>query len=224
MTKARELVERVAKALQDEELTRWTEPEMLDWLSEAQIAVARTPSAYTITCLHHLKEGTRQYMPSDAWSLITITRNFDEEGTPLYPVRIVARALLDACEPDWHLQSRAPLVENYVYDDRSPKEFYVYPPNDGTGIVELTYCGIPAPIESMDDEIVLDDTFIPPLVDYMLYRANAKETDYATGVQSASAFFASYQQELANAMSARGILTPNASMSEGAVNPNGGTE
>lgn len=224
MTKAKDLISRVAKALQDTDYTRWTQEEMLDWLSEAQIAVARTPGAYAITTRFHLKEGTRQEMPEDAWSLLTITRNFDPDGVPLYPVRIVARMLLDACEPDWHLQAEQPLVENYIYDDRSPQEFYVYPPNDGTGIVELVYCGIPRALESMDDILVVDDTFIPPLVDYLLYRANAKETDYASGVQSAAAFFTSYQQELSAAVSARGLMTPNASLSSGNANPNGSTE
>ena len=224
MTQAGELITRVAKALQDPEYTRWTMKEMLEWLSEAQIAVARTPGAYPVVKHAPLKKGTRQILPEDAWSLLTITRNFDEEGTPLYPVRIVPRVLLDACEPDWHRQAETPIVENYIYDDRTPKEVYVYPPNDGTGIVELIYCGIPAPIESMETELVVDDTYIPPLVDYLLYRANAKETDYASGVQSAAAFFSAYQQELSAAVTARGVITPNAALAGGSVNSNGSTE
>lgn len=224
MTQAKVLINRAAKAVQDPDFVRWTKEEMLAWLSEAQIAVARTPGAYSINRKVHLEKGTLQQLPKDAWSLLTVTRNFDEEGNPISPVRIVARALLDASVPSWHSDPEEPLVENYLYDDRIPQEFYVYPPNDGTGIVELIYAGIPSPITSMEDELVVDDTFIPPLMDYILYRANAKETDYASGIQSAAAFFSAYQQELGAAMTVRGTVTPNASLSPGSPNPNGGTE
>ena len=223
MTTALEVLERASRQLQDPEFVRWTKPEMLDWLSEAQIAIARVPGAYPITKVIQLGHGTRQFLPADAWHLITITRNFDGDK-PREPVRLVTRHLLDACVPDWHMVPEFPLVENYTYDDRTPKEFYVFPPNDGFGCVEIVYSGIPAEITSETDELVVDDTYLPALVSYVIYRANCKESDYSAGVQSATVYFQAYGAEMDNSHQARGLTTPNSALQGGPVNANGGTE
>lgn len=224
MTRAQEILERVAVTLEDPEFVRWPKAELLDWVSEAQIAIARTPGTYSVTKRVKLKEGTRQELPADAWGLLSVTRNFDEDDRPMTPVRLVTRSLLDCCVPDWHMLPEYPIVENYVYDDRYPKEFYVFPPNDGSGTVEVVYMGIPQEVTSEDDVLILDDTYLPAILNYVLFRALSKESDYAAGAQSAAAYFSAYQSELQSAMATRGQTTPNATMVPGAVAPNGGTE
>lgn len=225
MTKAKEIIDRVVTVLQDPEFVRWDKPQLLDWISEAQIAIARTPGAHSRIVAMRLKTGTMQDLPQDAWGLISITRNVDEDGAPLTPVRLVTRALLDVYFPYWHMITPRPLVENYTYDDRFPKQFSVFPPNDGSGSVEVIYSAIPAEITDEDDEIALDDTFIPAIVSYALYRATAVESDYAPGVQNAASWYQSYTAELAQAMQIRGQITPNAAlMPDQPVNANGGTE
>lgn len=222
---AKELLDRITKTLQDPDYVRWNKEELLDWISEAQIAIARTPGAYSKVSVISLKQGTRQELPADAWELLTITRNVDEDGVPLTPVRITTRSLLDAYFPQWHMLAERPLVENYVYDDRFPRMFSVYPPNDGTGRVEAIYAGIPAPITDETTEIELDDTFVPALLSYALYRATSKDSDYAPGTQNAAAWYQSYQSELSQGMQTRGQVTPNAAlMPNQPVNATGGTE
>lgn len=224
MTIALDIMERAAKTLQDPEYVRWTKPEMLEWLSEAQVAIARTPGAYSKVKIIPLVEGTKQSIPEDGWSLLTVTRNFDLEDVPLTPVRLVTRSLLDAVVPTWHLERPEQLVENYVYDDRFPKQFFVYPPNDGSGQVEVIYMGIPVALTDEKQELELDDTFVPALVSYVLFRAFSKESDYSSGAQSAAQYFQAYSSELVAAMQARGQTTPNASLMPGPVGSNGGTE
>ena len=71
----------------------------------------------------------------------------------------------------------------------------------------------------------LDDTFVPALVSYVLYRAlSRKESDYSSGAQSAVQYFQAYSSELTAAIQARGQTTPNAALMPGVVNANGGTE
>lgn len=224
MTIALDIMERAAKTLQDPEYVRWTKPEMLEWLSEAQVAIARTPGAYSKVKIIPLVEGTKQSIPEDGWSLLTVTRNFDLEDVPLTPVRLVTRSLLDAVVPTWHLERPEQLVENYIYDDRFPKQFFVYPPNDGSGQVEVIYMGIPVPLTDEKQKLELDDTFVPALVSYVLFRAFSKESDYSSGAQSAAQYFQAYSSELVAAMQARGQTTPNASLMPGPVGSNGGTE
>jgi hypothetical protein len=223
--KVKELLGRVTATLQDPEYVRWKKPELIEWFSEAQIAIAKTPGAYSKRAVVHLKEGTVQSLPADAWELLSITRNIDEDGVPLTPVRLTTRSLLDAYFPQWHMIAEKPLVENYIYDDRFPKEFSIYPPNDGTGAVEVVYAGIPAELTDEEDELVLDDSYAQALVNYALYRATSKESDYAPGAQNASAWYQSYLGEIQQNTQARGQATPSSALMPGqAVNANGGTE
>lgn len=209
MVKAEELVIKAARALQDSEYVRWSKEELLEWVSEAQIAIARTPGTYTKVEFVKLKEGTRQSLPSDGWALCEVIRNVDEDGTPLTPVKLVTRALLDAAVPTWHMRAGRLLVENYVYDERTPTDFFVYPPSDGEGHVEIAYMAIPKQITDGEQEMELDDTFMPAILNYVLYRATSKEADFAPGLQSATAFFQSYMQELSAAMRIRSAGSPN---------------
>lgn len=224
MTTALDIMGRASLALQDPEYVRWTRKEMLEWISEAQVAIARTPGAYSKVEVVDLVEGTKQHLPDDAWALVSITRNVDEDGTYLRPVRLVTRSLLDSAIPDWHMEAGKPLAENYVYDERTPKCFYVYPPNDGNGHLECIYMGIPAKVTEETQELELDDTFVPALVSYVLYRATGKESDYASGLQSASSFYQSYMSELAQGLESRGRTSPNGSFANTPVAENGGTE
>lgn len=223
--KVKELLGRVTRTLQDPDYVRWNKEELIAWASEAQVAIARTPGAYSKRAVVRMKEGTVQHLPDDAWELLSVTRNVDEDGVPLTPVRLTTRSLLDAYFPQWHMISERPLVENYVYDDRFPKEFSVYPPNDGSGSVELVYAAIPAELSSEDDELVLDDSYVPALVSYVLYRATSKESDYAPGAQNAAAWYQSYTGEIQQSVQGRGQVTPSSSLMPGqTVNANGGTE
>ena len=223
--KVKDLLDRVTRTLQDPDYVRWSKEELIEWFSEAQIAIAKTPGAYSKRAVVRLKEGTVQSLPADAWELLSITRNVDEDGVPLTPVRITTRSLLDAYFPQWHMIAPKPLVENYVYDDRFPKEFSIYPPNDGTGAVELVYAGIPAELTGEDDDLVLDESYAPALVSYALYRATSKESDYAPGIQSAASWYQSYLGEIEQNSQARGQTTPSSALMPGqTVNANGGTE
>ena len=45
--------------------------------------------------------------------------------------------------PDWHSGLGTVLVKHFVYSERDLKHFYVYPPNTGTGTMELVYSASP---------------------------------------------------------------------------------
>lgn len=223
MTQALAILEKAATVLQDPDYVRWTKEEMLVWLSEGQMAIARTPGAYTKTKVVDLVEGTRQVIPADAWALLTVSHNVDEDGTALGAVRISTRAILDCYEPNWHMATEKPLVETFVYDDRFPREFNVYPPNDGTGRLEVTYSAIPEKLTSETDELELEQMFEPALLSYVLYRANSKDSDYAPGLQAATAYFQAYSQEVQAGLAIHMSTSPNASVVSGPVKPSGAT-
>lgn len=224
MLVAEDLINKCSVTLKDPEFVRWTKDELLSYLDEAQREIARTPGANVKTVMHSLVEGTKQAMPDDAYAMLTITRNWSECDNPTLPVRITTRALLDSFNPFWHMDPCTAVVENYVYDDRTPREFFVYPPNDGYGTVELMYCAIPEKLTSITDSLELREEFEVPLMMYTLYRAYTKDSDYSAGLQLASSFYTSYMSSLQAVMQQKGMATPNASLVQGAVKPNGGTE
>lgn len=211
MTTALDIMTRATRITHDEQYKRWSKAEMLDWTSEAQIIVARNPGVYNKTVVQSLDKGSRQFLPKDGWGLITATCNVGEYGLGSV-VKVTTRDLLDSFNPYWHSDPAQRIVESYVYDTRQPTEFSVYPPNDGTGKLEITYMAIPKQFTDPSEEIVLDDTYIPALVNYVVYRAYCKESEYSPGISNAQAYFSAYQQELLTALSVRDSTTPNATL------------
>lgn len=181
---AQTIIDRVRTQLIDTGTTqRWTDSELLKWLSDGQRSVvAFAPSASSTDAVLQLASGTKQSIPSDGHMLLTIVRNTDVTGTTGGRVcRIVTRELLDAQNPDWHNSSNSTTVQNYIFDPMEPKKFYVYPPNDGTGYVECVYSVMPSDLTSVSDVLDVQDIYQTALVDYVLFRAHQKDSDFAAG-------------------------------------------
>lgn len=223
MLVAGDLITKCAITLKDPEFVRWSQDELLMYLDEAQRDIARNPGAYVKTVVLPMVEGTKQALPEDSNQLMTVVRNYDGEE-PREPVRLTTRELLDAFEPHWHVSPKHQVVENYIYDDRNPAVFFVYPPNDGTGAVEIQYNAVPPKITQLTDELSIRDEFETPLMMYVLYRAYTKDSDYSSGLNLANTFFQSYVQGTTGVLQARGINTPNTALVSGAVNSSGSTE
>ena len=225
MLVAGDLIKKCSITLKDPEFVRWTEDELLAYLDEAHREIARVaPGSYVKTVVQDLVKGSKQALPADAFLLVSVVRNMTELDEPCEPVRITTRALLDSFEPHWHMCPHRRLAENYVYDDRTPKVYYVYPPNDGSGHVEVMYNAIPEKLTAISDVLVLRNEFETPLMMYVLYRAFCKDSDYSAGLEVASNSYQSYTVSLKQAMDAVGTKTPNTNLIKGAVKPNGGTE
>lgn len=193
-----QIINKAAIQLLDTSNTRWTRPELLGWLNSGQRqCVLIQPNSHADTAVMQLAAGTRQKLPPDGWTLLDVYRNMGTNGTtPGRVIRIVSRQVLDAFNPNWHTTTAASVVQNYIYDIEDQKAFYVYPPADGTGWVELNYAQIPVDLASETNVITLDDVLEPTLIDYVLYRANAKDAEYAPGVQLAQMYWAAFTQAL----------------------------
>lgn len=225
MLVAGDLIKKCSITLKDTEFVRWTEAELLAYLDEAHREIARNAvGSYVKTVVQDLVKGSKQALPADTHLLVSVVRNMTDLDEPCEPVRITTRALLDSFEPHWHMCPQRRLVENYVYDDRTPQVYFVYPPNDGSGHVEVMYSAIPEKLTATSDVLVLRNEFEAPLLMYVLYRAYCKDSDYSAGLQVASNYYQSYQTSLQQAMAVIGTKTPNTSLIKGAVKPNGGTE
>ena len=212
----------VAKArliLIDADGTRWTDTELISWVTDAERAtVMAIPSAGAVVYVASLASGTRQSIPAAAYQLLSAKRNMASNGTtPGRAVRLANQELLDAFNPDWHSTTAEAVVQNYLFDPQDNKAFHVFPPNDGTGKLEIVYAVFPAVKTALTDVIDVADIYQPALINYVLYRAFQKDGDYTTGMSIAM----NYLQLFITAIGAteQGSLSNNPNLGQGNFDP-----
>ena len=203
---AQTLINRAAHLLEDTGNTTWTRSELLGWLNEAQGQVVTfAPSANPVRQNLSLVAGTYQALPARTSILMDIPRNVNGPA-----VRMVSRELLDNGPFDWHTAKPSATVRNYVYDSREPEAFYVYPPNTGAGQVVVLTAAIPLVITSETASIEVHDNYEAALLNYMMFRAYSKDTDYvASDTTKAAAYYTAFK----DALSGDKVAGPEASAS-----------
>lgn len=194
------IVDKAEIILRDSTNVQWTAAELLGWLNDGQRdVVVVKPDANALTATVLLAAGTRQTLGSGSTAgaimLLKVIRNMGTTGTTAgNATRLVAGETLDAQRPGWHGDSPSATVKNVIFDPRSPKQFYVYPPGTGTGYVELLYSAVPTAVASLATAISLDDTYANALLDYILYRAYM--SPYVGNLERSTAHFAAFQASL----------------------------
>jgi len=192
------LIERASIIIQDTTNVRWPKEELLKWLNDGQREIVlHKPVAYPQDSVETLAAGTKQSIPATGISLIDVPRN---EVGDKRAIRIVEREILEAERPGWHNETAVQEVKHYVFDTRNPKKFFVYPPNDGTGQVNLIYSAAPTDLALGTEEspvtITLDDIYSNALLDYIIYRASIKDAEYAVNAQRAEAMYQTFLNSL----------------------------
>lgn len=145
----------------------WSDPELLGYLDEALKASANAKADfYVVQATVTLSAGILQQIPADGVSFMDATYNTATNRV----VTQVDKALLEEANRFWPAATQQAEVENYTFDPRYPRLFVVFPPNDGTGSISLTYGAVP-PLPATDTDLAVSDNFVPPLVDFVLSRA-----------------------------------------------------
>lgn len=199
---AQQIIDDVRLPLADDG-TRWPDAELIAALNTtiAEIASVR-PDAAIITDDLALAAGTEQTLPAGAAALIDVTRNVGGRA-----IRKTSVALLDAQRPTWHTDTAA-ATRNYAYDPRTPRLFYVWPPAVAAAEVQVKYRAAPTPITSAANTVPIDDTYRQLLIDGVLWRAYAKDAEYASSAQLAGIHKAAYETALGRKSAADAAATP----------------
>lgn len=217
-----ELLTRVAIILQDTSHVRWPLTELVYWINDGQRAIVLAkPSAKSASVEIELEEGTLQTLPTAYLALLRIPCNL----TAITPrvrgraIRPTTRDLLDSSEPNWHSNATVNFnktVRQYVYDEQNPREFYVYPGNDGTGLIEAVVSTLPTDlvatgatdlIGSYATALSLPETYSVPLLDYVVFRAFAKD-DIAAEVSRARLHYQAFASVLGLKMQVERATNP----------------
>jgi hypothetical protein len=197
-TKVIEIVQRVEDILQDENI-RWPRVELQRWINEAylQIVLLRPDASSksgTFTCI----AGTRQSLTtgfSTGLRLLDVVRNM-ASSSDRKVIRLINRSVLDDQRPAWHTETGTVNAQNYTFDPRQPKDFFLYPPATTSTQVEVVYADAPGahalseaalnPAGSDTTVIKLDDIYLGSIIDWVLYRAYSKDAEYAANAQRAT--------------------------------------
>lgn len=213
LTRARRILQEVAV-----DGTRWTNEELLDWLNEAYAAIVDIrPGANPIVAELACVAGTRQSLPGEAERLIDVVRNTAPAAAGL-AVTKTAREALDALRRRWHGEAQSESIELFMFDELSPRHFYVYPPATATAKLEIIYSKVPAAhaaeqaSPASSELLRLADTYAPILLDMVLARAFSKDAEAAANLQRATMHSQSAQAALGLKIQADTTSSPNGAM------------
>ena len=207
---------RVSVILQDTvpQFSYWPEHELVQWMNDAQSVITKyLPSACSRVDAIKLKAGTRQTIetiaaadckPGDGSTpsiaihgkmLLGVYRNMGTDGlTPGKAIRLIDREVKDGQSPDWHSVAGTGVIDSYMYDEKTPRYFYVFKQATTAPAtwIELAYTAQPLPIDnsgtsgaerylntgSATDTITIDDEYVDDIVNYVVARAHMKGSKF----------------------------------------------
>ncbi|MGE8446709.1 MAG: DUF6682 family protein [Comamonas sp.] len=184
---AQRLIDQASIILQDQSNTRWTQPELLGWLNEAQTQVVNAvPQAYTKTEPQKLAQGVLQRAPAGAITVLDLAYNLGINGaTPGRRIRATSRDYLDQSRARWPADKAQLEVVHFMPDPHIREQFWVWPANTGTGFVLMTYSAVPPDITA-GQPISIPDTHRGALLNWVCFRAHSKDTEAASDSKAGS--------------------------------------
>lgn len=198
------ILTKVGDVLNDSEFVRWTEGELVRWINDAAAEVViRRPSAGAVVELMTLVPGVNQSLPNLGIELLDIPATADG-----YPVRRTDRQLLDDQRPGWRREKASARIKHYAFDDRTSTKFFVYPPAADGAQVEIMYSRAPDSVTSRDDTLDIDLAYLSPIISFVLYRALAKDSEFANG-QIAAAHYQAFSEAMGTRNQTAAAVSPN---------------
>lgn len=173
--KADDIITTVENTLLDPANQYWSSAELLSYINDAQRQVVNfRPGANAVVVMEPLVAGTRQTLPPGATALIDLARNAAGAS-----ITAVDRRDMDRMVPDWPTQAGSNTIQHYMYDDRAPNTYMVYPPALAGAQVEVIYSATLADVAGTQDELTLGEQYRSAIIEYVLYRAHTKDTTAA---------------------------------------------
>ena len=132
--------------LKDEGNDYWDEPDMVNFYNRSASAVVNLrPDANTVNAVIKLAAGASQTIPSRGNALMDVMRNMGTDGeTPGVAITATDKQLMALYDPAWAQATPEAEVRNWA--SVSARRFVVYPPNTGTGYVEVVMAENPPQI------------------------------------------------------------------------------
>lgn len=206
---ASEIVDNTKKITQDLKNVFWSETEALGWLNSGQREICiHRPDAYTILANHTCVNNATQQIPPDGLRFLEATHNLATG----YVIQPINRSELDQVQRNWQDPSaNSAEVEHYIFDERFPKFFKLYPVPQAGLEIEVGYAASP-PDVALASAISVDDIYANTLMDYMLSRMYQKNTTLTNAANKSQQHLQLFYQSLGVKFEADRAVSPNATM------------
>lgn len=196
--------------LSDVERLRWNTAERVRWINEAVGAIMkRRPAALAVRTVIELAQGSYQSAPAGCSQLLDIVCNIAANGTTEgTAIRRTDAQLLDDADADWRSGTAKAKIRNYTVDDRAPNVFNCYPPAIAGTKVAILQAVMPTAVVDEDDTIDIGAEYLESVNNFVVYRANSKDSQYANGAAAMAAYQA-FESSLGIQSQAASVASPN---------------
>lgn len=218
--KPRAIVSRARIVLNDADGTRWPDAELALWTTDAErTTIVRRPDSgakgVTFTCAAGSKQSIAGLSPVGL-RLLDVVRTATGRH-----IRLTDGDALDTHRPGWSAATQG-IPVNWVYDSRVPQTFYVYPPAIVGTEIDIVYVPRAAEVTAANLDtldMVVDDAFSGALLNYVLYRAYAKDSDNAHNATLAAMYLAAFEADLGGKGQADMAYSPDMNSAGGKPTP-----
>ena len=192
-------------------------PDLINWYNFGQrLLVSYLPDANALIETMKLAAGSRQSLPVRAMGLVNIHRNMGTDGLTAGPALIRSTlGALNAFDLSWSTVTAVEVIQNFMQDPVDKTIFYVYPPSDGTGYIELEFGQVP-PIAVYDAAGVWEnlmvgvhEKYVDSLLNYILHRSYDKDTDFPGNLERSAYYLDLFY-------SSAGLQNPGKQQAQGA--------
>lgn len=189
---AASIIDSATKDLQDAANGRWSRTDMLAWLNDGQreVCIHRPDASVSIQDVA-LAAGWMQAIPSAATRIIEIAANTSGRS-----VTLVQAEDLDRQRMNWRADAPAALIKAWIYDERFPKAFQVYPPATTSASLKMVLAVPPAECATEAANITIEDQYKGPLVTYVLHRCYRRDAEDSANAAMASMYYNLFLQQL----------------------------
>lgn len=215
---ASDITVRVRDIVNDPDAVRWSDPELLRWTGDGQKFIAHyRPDATAVSAVVDLDAGSKQMLPYGSVRLLDINNAVKADDSPANAVTLIDRSLLDQQAPGWQAGVKSLLVRHFVYDNRIPNEYRVYPPAKAGAKLDISYSAEPLDPTATNSTLSIPDTYRDMLVSYVCHRCYCKDTEART--DRASMHLGALSQALGIKLQKDAAFQPDLNSKGAAPNP-----
>lgn len=210
-----DVLTRATEALNDPTYERWSQASLIRYTHDAVLAVISVrPDAYPVSGTLTLVAGTVQALPVSALRLLDISHNASGRV-----VTYIDRDVLDRQAPSWRTATASTTIKHWVYDNKFPKAFEVYPPAKVGAALNGKWSATPAIALNLSDVLVLDDVYLNPVVEFVLFKAYSIDTEFSRQPHIAAAHLNAFRLMLGEKTSKDLAFSPDMNQKGAAPNP-----
>jgi hypothetical protein len=176
---AGDITVRVRDLVNDPTGVRWPDAELLRYISDGQLFITNyRPDATAATQTLTLAAGSKQALPATGLRLLDVIRSYKADGTTIASgISYIDRQALDGFRPGWHTAAASATVRHVIYDNRAPKEFWVYPPATVGAKIDVLLAQLPTDVTATGSALTISDAYRDMVVSYVCFRCYCKDTE-----------------------------------------------